>query len=58
MAVPVKEILSFTLRREGEEDIYFKYSPEFFLGDQGISACTEPQMGKILKWAYIAWGEK
>lgn len=58
MTVPVKEILSYTLRREGEEDIYFEYSPEFFLGDQGILAYTDPQIGKILKWAYIAWGEK
>lgn len=58
MTVPVKEILSYTLRREGEEDIYFKYFPEFFVGDQGILAYTDPQMGKILKWVYIAWGEK
>lgn len=58
MTSPVKEILSYTLRREGEEDIYFVYDPKFFPGKQGIIACTEPQVGKILKWAYIAWGEK
>lgn len=58
MTSPVKEILSYTLRREGEEDIYFEYSSEFFVGEQGIFACTEPQVGKVLKWAYIAWGEK
>lgn len=58
MTFPVKEILSYTLRREGEEDIYFQYSSPFFVGEQGISACTEPQVGKVLEWAYIAWGEK
>ena len=58
MTVPVKEILSYTLRREGEEDVYFEYSPEFFVGEQGILAYTDPQMGKVLEWAYIAWGEK
>ena len=58
MTSPVKEILSYTLRRESEEDIYFEYSSPFFVGEQGIFACTEPRGGKILKWAYIAWGEK
>lgn len=58
MTSPVREILSYTLRREGEEDIYFKYFPEFSLLEQGILAYTDPQMGKILKWVYIAWGEK
>ncbi|WP_288833637.1 hypothetical protein [uncultured Corynebacterium sp.] len=58
MTSPVREILSYTLRREGEEDVYFEYSPEPSLGEQRIIACTEPQIGKFLKWAYIAWGEK
>lgn len=58
MTSPEKEILSYTLRREGEEDIYFEYSSPFFVGDQGIFACTEPQTEKRLKWVYIAWGEK
>lgn len=58
MTSPVKEILSYTLRRAGEEDIYFEYSSKSHFGEHQISACTEPQVGKVLKWAYIAWGEK
>lgn len=58
MTSPVKEILGYALRREGEEDIYFQYSSPFFVGGQGIFACTEPQVGKFLKWVYIAWGEE
>lgn len=58
MTSPEKEILSYTLRREGEKDIYFEYSSESVFGENQISACTEPPMGEILKWAYIAWGEK
>ena len=51
-------MLSFTLRREGEEDVYFEYSNQSFFGDHQITACTEPQIREYLKWAYIAWGEK
>lgn len=58
MTSPIKEILSLTLRREGEEDVYFEYFPEPDFGEQRITACTEPQIGKYLKWAYICWGEK
>lgn len=58
MTSPVREILSYTLRREGEEDVFFGYSSEFLPGKRGIWACTEPQVGKILKWVYVAWGEK
>lgn len=58
MTSPVREILGYTLRREGEEDVYFGYSSEFFPGKPGVFACTEPQVGKVLKWAYITWGEK
>ena len=48
MTSPVREILSYTLRREGEEDIYFQYSSKSFFGEQEISACTHPQIGKNL----------
>lgn len=58
MTPPVREILGYTLRREGEEDVFFGYSSPFFVGKQGIFACTEPQIEKWLKWVYIAWGEK
>lgn len=58
MTSSVKEILSYTLRREGEDDIYFEYSTESHFGEHQISACTEPRIGKILKWAYIAWAKK
>lgn len=58
MTSSVREILSYTLRREGEEDIFFEYSSESSFGEQQIIACTEPQIGKILRWAYIGWGEK
>lgn len=51
-------MLSFTLRREGEEDVYFEYSNKSVFGDHQITACTEPQIREYLKWAYIAWGEK
>ena len=58
MTSPVREILSYTLRREGEEDVYFQYSSPSVFGEQEISACTEPKIGKKREWAYIAWGEK
>lgn len=58
MTSPKREMLSFTLRREGEEDIYFEYSTKSFFGEQQIFACTEPKTCEYLKWAYIAWGEK
>lgn len=58
MTSPIREILRFTLRREGEEDVYFEYSNKSAFGDHQIFACTEPQIREYLKWAYIAWGEK